>query len=137
MTVGHVVPYSTDGREALTAMLSAIPLPSAKAGGLATRMMQFNNAHSHAVYDPHLCPPAFCREFPSDSDPTATIPVRIKRKGGQAIEGESPSKRPKGKQLTSESQASEGKKQATTKKKDGKSKAKPKSKLKAKSGSER
>ncbi|KAJ7904173.1 hypothetical protein B0H13DRAFT_1881663 [Mycena leptocephala] len=132
LAVGHVVPYSTDGHEALIAMFSAIPLPSAKAGGLATRMMQFNNAHT--VYDPHLCPPTFCRELPSDSDPTAAIPVRIKRKGGQAIEGESPSKRPKGKQLTSESQVSEGKKQATMKKKNGKSKAKPKSKLKAKSG---
>ncbi|KAJ7829696.1 hypothetical protein B0H13DRAFT_2372436 [Mycena leptocephala] len=46
----------------------------------------FNGAHT--VYDPDLHPPTYYREFPSDSDPTAPIPVPMKRKGGKATKGE-------------------------------------------------
>ncbi|KAJ7884708.1 hypothetical protein B0H13DRAFT_2537126 [Mycena leptocephala] len=130
LAVGRVAPYSTDGPEALTAMFSATPLPALKSGALATRMMQFNGAHT--VYDPDLRPPTYYREFPSDSDPTAPIPVPTKRKGGQGIKGEPSSKRVK-----TESGASEAKKKAATKETDKKSKVKSKPKPKAKSKSKR
>jgi hypothetical protein len=130
LAVGRVAPYSTDGPEALTAMFSATPLPALKSGALATRMMQFNGAHT--IYDPDLRPPTYYRELPSDSDPTAPIPVPTKRKGGQAIKGEPSSKRVK-----TESGASEAKKKAATKETDKKSKVKSKPKPKTKSKSKR
>ncbi|KAJ7255632.1 hypothetical protein C8J57DRAFT_1236072 [Mycena rebaudengoi] len=62
--------------------------------GLANRMLQFNSAH--VTWDDDYRPKTFRRDEASRFEPTAPIPVVVKRKGEQAIEGEPPSKRAKG-----------------------------------------
>ena len=46
----------------------------------------------YVVWDDEYCPPTFRRDDLSRSAPTEPIPVVIKRKGAEEVEGEPPSK---------------------------------------------
>ncbi|KAJ7248730.1 hypothetical protein C8J57DRAFT_1240152 [Mycena rebaudengoi] len=83
------LPY--DGGVGLEAMFSAV---AGSGPRLANRMLQFNSAH--VTWDDDYRPKTFRRNEASRFEPTAPIPVVVKRKGEQAIEGEPPSKRAKG-----------------------------------------
>ncbi|KAJ7937873.1 hypothetical protein B0H13DRAFT_2302347 [Mycena leptocephala] len=82
-------PY--DGVAGLAAMFSSV----AGAGpALADRMLKFNS--EHVSWDDDFRHPTFRRDEASRFKPTAPIPVVVKRKGEEEIEGEPPSKRTKG-----------------------------------------
>jgi hypothetical protein len=93
-----VVACVPDGTEALNAMFSAITKStSTRSDILVQQMLAFKR--DHTIFDEELRPPLFRRDRPSYLPPTERIPVEIKgtlkRKGGDELDEEKPTKRAK------------------------------------------
>ncbi|KAJ7200062.1 hypothetical protein C8J57DRAFT_1261575 [Mycena rebaudengoi] len=85
---GRVVYCFNDGDAGISAMFAFVSGAGFEA---AYRLLKFKS--EHVIWDANFRPPTFRRDDASRFAATSPIPVVIKRKGAQEIEGESPSKR--------------------------------------------
>ncbi|KAJ7198962.1 hypothetical protein GGX14DRAFT_401590 [Mycena pura] len=93
LLTGRIVPRSFDGPEALLVMFKACMIADGSSVSATTRMLKFNEAHD--IYDQDYSEPTFRRLAPSIFQPSAAIPVVLKRNGDENIVNEKPAKRTK------------------------------------------
>ncbi|KAJ7214912.1 hypothetical protein GGX14DRAFT_392181 [Mycena pura] len=93
LLTGRVVPRSFDGPEALLVMFKACMIADGSSVSATTRMLKFNEAH--VICDQDYSEPTFRRLAPSIFQPSAAIPVVLKRNGDENIVNEKPAKRTK------------------------------------------
>ena len=80
--------WSMTGDAGISAMFASV----SSAGPEAADHMLLKFKSRYVVWDDEYCPPAFRCDDLSRSAPTEPIPVVIKRKGAEEVEGELPSK---------------------------------------------
>ncbi|KAJ7192337.1 hypothetical protein GGX14DRAFT_578203 [Mycena pura] len=93
LLTGRIVPRPFDGPEALLVMFKACMIADGSSVSATKRMLKFNEAH--VIYDQDYSEPTFRRLAPSIFQPSAAIPVVLKRNGDENIVNEKPAKRTK------------------------------------------